>query len=71
MAIKWFETREYINLDGITKEQFEEIYHTAKLYDRTATIYATVGNLVCCEVDVTVYYSELEEKIDKIIGESK
>lgn len=69
MAIKWFETRQYINLDGITREQYEQIYHTAKIYDRTATIYATSGNLVCCEVDVTGVCIELEERIDTIIGE--
>ena len=69
MAYKWLETRHYINLEDITKEQYEQVYHTAKLYDKTASIYATAGNLVCCEVDVTGDYAELEKKIDRIIGE--
>ncbi len=69
MAYKWYETRKYLNLEEITKEQFEQIYHTAKLYDKTAYIYATAGNLVCCEVDITGNCIELEQRIDKIIGE--
>lgn len=68
MAYKWLETRHYINLEDITREQFEQIYHTAKLYHKTAIIYGTSGNLICCEVDVTGDYTELEQKIDRIIG---
>ena len=69
MAYKWFETRQYINLEEITKDQYEQIKHTAKLYDKTAYIYATSRDLVCCEVDVTGVCIELERKIDRIIGE--
>lgn len=69
MAYKWYETRHYINLEEITKDQYEQIKHTAKLYDKSASIYATSGNLVCCEVDVTGVSIELEKHIDRIIGE--
>lgn len=68
MAYKWLETRHYINLEEITREQYEQIYHTAKLYHKTAIIYGTAGNLICCEVDVTGDCTELEQKIDRIIG---
>lgn len=71
MAYKWFETRQFINLEEITREQYEQIKHTAKLYDKTVSIYATSGNLICCEVEVTGVCIELEKHIDRIIGEEK